>query len=100
MIEDYEDLKNEEFFVIVNKEHTRHRVGQLSTYLDHWLLNCPTHVDNVKTVHGLISEHDIITMLYHTEELVDSPTYAYKTNFSELTRENLMFLIITNEHMN
>ena len=97
MIEDYRNFMNDDAFQICNKDYTR--INQNSSYIDHWLTNASTHCDNINTKPCLLSEHEMVTMLFHTKELVNTPQFRFKIDHSELTRENILWLMNINDKL-
>ena len=45
------------------------------------------------TKHLCIADHDLISILYHTEIIVDKPQFRMTRNWSGLSRENLVHMI-------
>ena len=63
------------------------------------MANAPNHCDNVVNKPGLLSEHDVVKMIYHSKELVNTPQFRFKVDYSQLTRENILWMTENNENM-
>ena len=69
--EDYMDYMNRNNMVLLNHEPTRHWSGSKSTLIDHFVSNAPAHIDNIITQHSCIADHDLVSLLFHTDLIQD-----------------------------
>ena len=95
----YNELLDENKLTIVNEEDTRHRLGNISSYLDHIATTKPGNIDEVQTIHTYFTDHDIITCLYFTNEMIFYPQFKWDINFRNLTQDNLMTAINSNQNL-
>ena len=93
----YSDFLTNEEFTVLNKDFTRYQSNCRPSTIDHIVSNSPGSVDNVLTIPGLISDHHILTCLFHTELLKDKPKYMWKTEWWRINPENLTKLLSENE---
>ena len=87
---------NEQGFVLMNTEPTRHWSSTRSSLVDHVISNCPYNIDNIKTKHSFIVDHDVVGVFYHTEMMMDKPQFIKIRDWSNFSRENLIELLGTN----
>ena len=92
-----EEFLNNEAFSIMNQEFTRFQSNCRPSTIDHIITNIPGHIDNVRTLPGIISDHKIISCLLHTEILTQHPMYIYKTNWWKIQPDVLMQMITENK---
>ena len=93
MAEDYSEFININYFMLVNHEPTRHWSGTESSLIDFFVTNSVNHIDNVITKHSCIADHGLVSVLYHTEIILEKPQFRMTQNYTSLTRENLIFLM-------
>ena len=62
-------------FSIHNTEATRHWPGTRSSLIDHFMSNCPNYIDNIKTKHSCVADHDMVGLLYHANIIQDNPSF-------------------------
>ena len=96
----YLDFLNNNSYVILNKDPTRHSSNSIPSCIDHIVTNVPGHLDNVCTHINAISDHSSITCDLHYDELNVGPRLMRKTNWWALTSENLLFGIENNKRLN
>ena len=95
----YNEMLLELNLTILNKENTRHRSGNVSSYLDHIICEDKGNIDNIKTIHSYFSDHDVIIANYFTGETIFTPQFRWNINFTNLTPENLKSKIDANEKL-
>ena len=88
LAEDYMEFMDTNNFVLVNEEPTRHWSGTKSSLIDHFVTNCASHIDNIITQHSCIADHDLVSILFHTEIIQDKPQFRMTRNWTNLTRDN------------
>ena len=93
----YQDFICENSLAIINKEYTRYQSGQNPSLIDHLLTSSPNHFDNVITKKTLISDHRMVTTLFHVHEIVDTPKYIFKTNWNGMNPINLTEAMLESE---
>ena len=91
--EEYMEFMNVNDFVLMNHEPTRHWSGCKSTLIDHFISNTPGHIDNIITKHSHIADHDWVSIMFHTDLIIDKPQFLMTRSWSELNKENLDKLI-------
>ena len=96
----YETYMDDQDLTIHNTEATRFWSGCRPSLLDQFVSDCPSFIDNVTSYHGHISDHDIVTMQYHTNELKEEQQFRMVRNWANLTPENMMVMIMKNVKLN
>ena len=96
----YETYMDDQDLTIHNTEATRFWSGCRPSLLDQFVSDCPSFIDNVTSYHGPISDHYIITMQYHTNELKEEQQFRMVRNWTNLTPENMMVMIMKNVKLN
>ena len=96
MLESYGSFMNEQGFVLMNTEPTRHWSQTRSSLVDHVISNCPSNIDNIKTRHSFIADHDVVGVFYHTDMMMDKPQFIKIRDWSNFSRENIMEMLGTN----
>ena len=94
--DDYTDFMNKQDLVLLNSEPTRHWSNTRSTLIDHFVTNCLEHVNNILTKHSFIADHDLVSILYHTDVITDKPQFRLIRNWSQLNRDNLIVQLDNN----
>ena len=100
MLEEYRTFMNNNDMCLVNSEPTRHWGQTQSSLIDHFVTNAPAHCDNVQTRHSCIADHDVVSLLFHTEAIMDQPQFMIVRKWENMNRDNLINEINSNHEMN
>ena len=90
LTEVYDILKEENGLSQCNFELTRFRRGQRPSLLDHFMTNTPAKIDGVKTTSNHTSEHSLVKLHVHSENLVVSPKFRKIRSFKNVNSDTLM----------
>ena len=93
----YTEFMQDMDLTLLNTETTRHWSGTKSSLLDHFVTNKPGKVDNIKTYHSCVADHDFVSIMLHTDEIIDKPQLMLSRDWSNLNRDNLINEIKSDE---
>ena len=88
LADDYMEFMDVNDFVLLNHEPTRHWSN-----IDHFVTNVSNHTDNIITKHSIIADHDLVSLLFHTEVINDKPQFLLTRNWEHMNHHNLVNLI-------